>query len=206
MKLSHLFAALFAGAMLLAPGLISQTGGGVASAQSANQIALLDVAKVFAEHVRFKQEMEAIKKEAEAFGQYAQGQDTRLKQLMESLEGKTPGSLDYRKIDEEMARIRSETGVQSQLKQKEFVTREAKIFHKYYTEIQQVVADYAARNRVSLVLRWDSQTVEPTNRMSVQAAVNNSVVLQRGRDITPYVLQVVNKGQDQARVQGPLPR
>lgn len=206
MKLSYAIAGLMA-AMLLAPGVFSTVGGGNANAQSAGQIALLDVAEVFAKHIRFKQEMDAISKEAEAFQKYAQGQEAKLKQLFTSLEGKTPGSVEYRKIDEDMARIRSETQVQSALKQKDFIAREAKIYHKYYAEVQGIAADYATRNRISLVLRWNRQPVEKTDRLSVQAAVNNSIVLQRGRDITDYVLQVVNKGQvEQARTQGPLPR
>lgn len=208
MKLSFGIYAILAASLLFTPGLLSSSGQGTVQAQSANQIALLDVAKVFSENVRFKQDMEGMKGEAEKFQAYAQSQEARVKQLFEQLKQYSPGSPEYRKIDEDMARIRSETQVQSQLKQKELITREAKIYHKHYDEIQAIVAEYAARNSISLVLRWNSEPIKPLDRMSVQAGVNNSVVLQRGRDITETVILAVNgKQAAQARVPvGPTQR
>ncbi|QDU93386.1 OmpH family outer membrane protein [Lignipirellula cremea] len=167
------------------------------SAQSQSPVVVLDVSKVFKEHIRFKQDLQLMTKDAEAFQAYIQQQEIRVKALLEEQQGSRPGDPVYNRTDEEMTRIRSEVQVQSQLKKKELMMREAKVYFQYYNELQAEVGKFCDAQKISLVIRWNSEPIDQDDRVSVQQGVNNSIVYQRNLDITPLMIEKVNMGVPQ---------
>jgi len=172
-----------------------------AFAQSQSPVVVLDVSKVFKEHVRFKQELEQMANDAKQFQGYLQQQEGKLKALAEQRSAAKVGDPTYRQLDEEITRIQSEGQVQAQLKKKELMMREAKVYHQYYQELQGVVGRFCDEQKISLVIRWNSDPIDPENRVSVQQGVNNAIVFHRSLDITDLIIRLVNEGvpQQQAR-------
>jgi len=170
--------------------------GGLATAngQAKSPVVVLDVTKVFKEHRRFKQDIELMAKEAQGFQTYLQQQEARLKDLAAKGQAAKVGSPEYRQIDEDMTRIRSDVQVQSQLKKKELMLQEAKIYFQYYNELQEEVGKFADANGITLVMRWNSEPIDSSDRMSVQQGVNKPVVYQRNLDITQWVINKINEG------------
>jgi len=178
------------------------------SAKAANPVVVLDVAKVFKEHSRFKKDMEMMTGEAKAFQESLKQQEAQLRQLLEQRNLQKIGSPEYARLDEQMTRISSDGQVRVQMKKKELMVREAKIYYKYYAELQGYVTQFANQHGISLVLRWNSTEIDPDNRVSVQQGIARGVVYQRSLDITGLMIAKVNEGApaaDTARNPAPIP-
>ena len=64
--------------------------------------------------------------------------------------------------------------------------------------MQTVVSSVAASNGISLVIRFDSEDIDPTNRGEVIKGVNRAVVYHRQLDLTRMVSSAMNGQQAQA--------
>jgi len=173
-------------------GIVLTAVGSVA--QAANPVVVLDVAKVFKEHIRFKKDMEMMTSEAKAFQESLKQQETQLRQLAEQRNMHRVGTAEYIRFDEQMSRISSDGQVRAQMKKKELMVREAKIYYKYYVELQGFVTQFADQHGIGLVLRWNSAPIDPDNRVSVQQGIGGAVVYQRSLDITGLMVTKVNEG------------
>lgn len=197
-KTSH-WAILAAG--VLSVGLVAcyAFGQGVAPARAparpagGSAIALLDVNKIFEQHPRFKQMMDQMKADVERAETAVKAERQAIQKLMESLDSKK-GSAEYKRLEEEVTTRQGNLAVQIQLQKKEFLQREAKIYHNIYKEIQDEVADYCAANGIEMVLRFNSDPVDPDSPQSVLQKINQPVVMYRNdRDITLVILDILKK-------------
>ena len=103
-----------------------------------------------------------------------------------------PSSLEYKQMEEELARTQSDLQVKVGLKRKEFLEQEARVYYRVYREVEQAVALFAQRNRIGLVLRYNGDEMKEDDRASVLQGVNRAVVYQSNLDVTNFVLQQLN--------------
>jgi len=200
-----LSAVIAAGFLLTAAAAVPAHAQGDRGAAPASvpPVAVIDINRVFAEHLRFKQEMDFMKKDVEDFEAYLRQQQKRVQQMTEERANFKPTAPDYKRIDLEITQLTSDVNVQTQLKRKEFLQREARIYYNVYTELTNEVADFAMRNGITLVLRYNSQKIDPEDRTSVLQGVNNSVVFHHDLDITSFIIERINRGQAADRRGGP---
>ncbi len=193
MRINLSWATLVAGilAIVVSPALVHAQAP---PQQSAPSVVVIDISKVFKEHIRFKQQLEVMKTDVEGFEGYIRQERKRLTDKAEEVKRYNPGSPEYKRIEEEMARITSDLQVQTQLKRNEFMDREAKIYYNTYVEVSKLVQDFAMRSGIRLVLRYNSEEIDPTKRDSVLAGVNNAIVFQYKLDITDLIISEANKG------------
>ena len=71
--------------------------------------------------------------------------------------------------------------------------REAKIYYTVYQEVNDEVKYYSDRNGITMVLRFNGDPVDVNNRESVMREINKPIVYQNGVDITPKILEALNK-------------
>jgi len=198
-------------AALLACGLAAgpsyaQTGG--------TAVAVIDVPYIFKNHVRFKQQIEDIKKDIDAYKEVVTQQQTQLRTESEKLNQWKAGTKEYKDVEENIARMRVNFQLESAKRQKEFMEQEAKIYFNVYKEIEAAVADFAGRNRIGLVLRYSAEDMDPTKRESIMQGINKMVIYQNRLNITDIILDTLNRGTPQqvpvANQQGtiapPIPR
>jgi Skp family chaperone for outer membrane proteins len=162
--------------------------------QSGPSVVVIDVSRVFKEHIRFKQQLDVMKTDVEGFEGYIRQQRKVLTDLAEEVKRYNVGSPEYKQNEEKMARLTSDLQVQTQLKRNEFMDREAKIYYNTYVEVSKSVSDFAMRSGIRLVLRYNSEDIDPTKRDSVLAGVNNAIVFQHKLDITDLIIGELNKG------------
>jgi len=163
------------------------------STTSAGTIALIDVSLVFDKHGRFQAEMEAMKNEVKAYEQVLTTAQTDLRAQAEKMKQYQPGSDQYKKTEEDLARKSNELKLQSTLKRKEFLEREAEAYFRVYREIESVVGAFAQRNGITLVLRYSAQEINPKDRESVLRGINRPVVYRQPYlDITETILSHLN--------------
>jgi len=159
------------------------SGGGIS-------VALLDVSLIFQKHTRFKQMREAMMADVQKAENDAKAERDAIKGLMEQLRSLQPGSPDYKAMEEQIAVRQSNLEARVRLQRKEFVQREAKIYHYVYQEILQEVHYYAQSNRIAMVLRFSGETADVENPDTVIRYINRPVVWHNPQfDITNVILQ-----------------
>lgn len=179
-------------------------GAATAAAPAApKQVVVIDIAKVFKEFGAFNAQMESMKGEVDAYEEYLKSKQTELQALVEERGKFTANSDEYKAKDQQILQIQSQTSVEATTKRKEFMEREAQIYYAHYLIILRTIDEFAARNGITLVLRYNSDPIDPLNRQSIQQGVNNAIVFQRSCDITNFVIKTLNP-QAAATAQGTI--
>ena len=158
-------------------------------------VAVIDIGFILKNHARFIQQMDALKKEVATYEGDVSGERKRILGLRDQLASFKQGSLEYRKLEEDIARKISDTQIRNELKRKEVLEREAKIYLDTYNEIVAVVAEFADRNGIALVLRFNSKPIDPQDQRAVLEGVNRPIVYQRNLNITQIILDRINGTQ-----------
>ncbi len=163
-----------------------------AQSQGTN-VAVIDISQIFQQHQRFRSELETIKNAIKQFESSLGADRETLRQKSEQLKLLTSGTAEYRRVEGEFARMTSDVQVKMGLKKKEFLEQEAKIYYRAYLEIQSVIREFSERNRIGLVLRFNSENIDPQKRDSVLGGINRAIVFQDRLNITGEILAMLNR-------------
>lgn len=155
-------------------------------------VVVIDIGAVFKDHVRFNREMEVMKKDVAEFENFVRDESERIKKLNEQLKQYNPGTPNYVAMEKDIHQKYADLQVQMSLKKKQFMEQEAKLYYNVYDEVTRVVARFANEYGINLVLRYNSEPIDPKDRSSVLAGVNNPIVFQRNLDITTAILAIIN--------------
>ncbi len=159
----------------------------------AGPVALVDISYVFKNHSGFNGAMEQMKNEVKAFEEQFRARQQALAKERDRMNQFNPGSQNYVSLERSIADQAAKLQVDMQLKKKEFLEREAKLYYQVYMEVTEAIREYADMNRISLVLRHNGDKIDPNDRASVLQGVNRAIVYQRGLDITRPILDRVNR-------------
>ena len=162
-----------------------------ASAQDAGRVAILDVAKVFKENASFDAKVKAIKAEADKLKLQITAEQDRIKAEVMKLRGMEAGPKRNQMeadLEQQHTRLRTLT----RQNESELLNREARVYFDTYQEMQAVVESMAKQYGLSLVLRFDSESIDPNNRNEVIKGVNRAVVFHRQLDLTSEVSKQLN--------------
>ena len=188
-------------AVLVAPVLAAGLTASTALAQQGppqqapTGIALLDVSRVFKEHIRFNADINRMKAEVQAEEAKMKQRAEDLQQRVEVMKTLTPGSPDYERGEEDLAKRRAEMTVDVQLQRKQFLQKEAKIYHMVYREVQQEVEYLATRYGIAAVLRFSNEEANVEQPDEVLRNINKSVVwFAPNLDITNDIIRALNNG------------
>jgi|TARA_B110000263_G_scaffold234819_1_gene232763 Skp family chaperone for outer membrane proteins len=162
--------------------------------RSGTTVAVVDIAVVMENNTKFKSMLESIQVEINQFDKTLETARTQVTSMVEELKGYNPGTAAYSQLEERIAKIQSDVQVQMQLKRKNVLLKEAKVFHECYTGVQKTIGTFCEHNGISLVLNYDSKAINPQSRESVLKGVNRDIVYQRSLNITKYIVDAVNKG------------
>jgi Skp family chaperone for outer membrane proteins len=177
-----------------APGARPPVAAPAAAAPAGTSVAVIDVAFIFKNHVRFNAQMNDMKRDIEGFDASIRGEQQNFAKKREQLTQFNPSSDQYKKAEEDLAHIKSDLDIKVAVKRREFLEQEAKIYYGIYREIEEAVAIFAQQNRIGLVLRYSGDEMKPDDRASVLQGVNRPVVYQDRLDITQHVLGRLNAG------------
>jgi Skp family chaperone for outer membrane proteins len=165
-----------------------------APAQAGTSVAVIDIAFIFKNHVRFNGQMNDMKRDIEAFDAQMREESQKLAKKQEVMQGFTPTSAEFKRADEELAHLKSDFQIRVQAKKREFLELEAKVYYGIYREVEESVAIFAQRNGIGLVLRYTGDEMKADDRASVLQGVNKPVVYQDRLDITQHILNQLNAG------------
>lgn len=186
-RISFLWATLVASLLLLClPHARAQ------SPARGTNIGLIDINYIFKNHRRFKMTMDNIKKDIETFETHLRNEQKKIQQSTERLKSLTAGSAEYNQLETQIAGMHTQLQLDTARKRKEILDREAKVYYGAYREIEEAVAKFAHRYGFGLILRFNSEPMDPSKRESVLAGVNRPVVFQHNKNITQQILKELN--------------
>jgi Skp family chaperone for outer membrane proteins len=170
---------------------------GATTAQAQSNVAIIDLSYIFKEHIGFKAQTERMKADVQAAEENLKNERDSLASLLKEFQEAPPvkkGSQEYKQMEEDLAKRQADLQIAVQLRKKEFMEREAKIYYSVFKEIMQEVKYHCEQNRVIMVLRFNGDPVDPTDPQSILKELNKSVVYyQEQIDITPIILGNLNK-------------
>ncbi len=158
-------------------------------------VAVVDISYIFKKHDRFRTTMESMKKEMETIEGELKGDREKVAQKEEQRNQYNAGTPEFKKFDEEVARMTADFQLKMGRLRKDFLEREAKVYYSTYLEVVSAVDQYAKRRDIGLVIRFNGEQVDGNKREDVLREINKPVVWQDQVDITPDVLALLNRDQ-----------
>lgn len=187
MKNKRWIAAFFA---CLAVAFLTNTS--TVSAQT--KVAIVDVGLIFKSHPQFSQKLAALKQEADQFQQGALQAQQQLMKKAELLKQYTPDSAEFKNAETQLAQEQVAMEVEQRDKMRALMKREAKLHYDTYAEVHGLVGQLCESQGIQLVLRYNSEEMNPKNPGSVMQRVNGSVVFHNpGNDITNLIVGRINQ-------------
>lgn len=183
----------------LAQDVARPAAGGVpkaaAAAPNGTNVAVIDIAHIFKNHVRFNSQMKALESEAQVFQGWMQGREKELQDMKEHLKDFKAGTPDFQKAEEKLANEGTQYQLEVRRRQQEVFQREAGIYYDSYAELETTVATFAQRNKIGIVLKFNREPIKRDDRNSVMQGLARPVVYHYGLDISNFILTELNKGQ-----------
>lgn len=179
-----------------APAAGAPAAGGPSPGQNAPRfgVAVVDVTYIFKNYQRFNAMMNQMKTDVENTEKALAEERKLINAEVESLNGKfAPGTPEFQREDDRITELKTKFNLKMTKQRKEFLDREAKIYYQAHLETNDAVKYYALRHNLGLVLRFNGDPIDPNDRQDVLRAINNPVVFQNGIDITPDVLNDLNR-------------
>lgn len=160
------------------------------------KIGLVDMARVFKEYKKFLALRDGLKATMETRMQEAQAIATEAKEISEVMKQLKPGSAQFIQKESRLAELTTQFQTKQKIAQAEYVREEAKIFEQIYVEARDVIKLYSEHFKYTLVLRFNSQSLDPEdkNPQSVANSLNKLVVYHRTQDdITDAIIEYLNR-------------
>lgn len=169
-------------------------------------VAVVDIPYIFKNYEKFKATSESMKNEMETIDASVKAERANLAKAEQLRNSFQQGSAEYKKHDEELARMMAEFQLKTSKLQKDFMERQAKLYYQTYLEVSQAVNNYAKSQNIGLVMRFNGEPVDANNRQQVMNDINKHVVAQNNIDITPDILLILNRDAQRAPQQPAVTR
>ncbi|MCC9602557.1 OmpH family outer membrane protein [Stieleria sp. JC731] len=179
-------------AAVLAPGLMATQ----AQAQNTepHRVAVVDVASIFKNHPGIRSQVKKIEADLKAFDAELKEKREQLRLSAAKLKDLTPGTPDYAALEEQITDMDAKLRLEMNRKRKELADAEAKIYFDNYQHIAAGVKFLAGHYKINLVLRYNSEEMEPGVGESVIRGVMKNIVYHDDQlDMTPGVMQYLDR-------------
>ncbi len=172
------------------------TVAGPSQTRAGGGIALIDLSYVFENHPGFKQQLESLKQNVQTFEQELKQQQQQISSQRQQIASYKPGSQEYKRLDEVTTKQLAGLRVKMELKRKDVMEDEARVYYETYNEVLRVVQAIAESRGLNLVLRFDRESPQlagGSDPRETLKLVNRPVIYQRQLDISNLVIQELNR-------------
>lgn len=200
MKTTLCFATVVA--VLFSLGFATQSSYGQTAG---TRVAVIDIPYILKNYQPFKDELEKSQKNHADLRRWAAEEGQKIRAEMSKLQQYKAGSPEYKTAEERIAEMQLRLKLEGAKREKAFIEAEAQAYYATYKKIEGVVADFAFRNQISLVLRFSREDINSADTRSIMSGVNRFVVFQNRLDITDLVKDALDRASvaDRGGVGGP---
>lgn len=164
------------------------------SATAQTKVVLIDVGMVFKNHPNFSQQLAALKTEADQFRVKADQVRQRLAKQNEELGLYQIGSDEYKALASKLAQEAAAINVEQNSQLHALMSREARLHFDTYKQVTGVIQEYCQQRGIQLVLRYNSERMDPAIPQSIMDKVNGSVVYHKpNKDVTAEIIRRVQQ-------------
>lgn len=193
-------AAVLAALQAISPEAAAQQRTAPGGQAGGAQLALLDLAYIFANHVKFKQLSDALRRDVEAAEAELKNNKAALQKMADQLESYNRGTPEYRQLEEDITKRQAEISVQVNVQKRDFFEQEAKMYYTVYQEVMEQVRYYCDKHGILLVMRFNGDPFDENDPQGIQKELNKAVLYHNKMiDITPYILDAVNPPRGNGR-------
>ncbi|MEL7338019.1 MAG: OmpH family outer membrane protein, partial [Planctomycetota bacterium] len=154
----------------------------------------VDVAYIFKNHDLIKKEIESVQSQTDQFQEQFNAKREEMKTAVDQLKSFRAGSPEFAAQEEMIAGLDSQLRLQMTRKRKELADAEAKIYYDNYQLITQSVKAIAEFYKYDLVLRYNSEKMDPAEGATVIRGVMKSVIYQApNMDMTKGVMEYLTR-------------
>ena len=139
-------------------------------------IAVVDIASIFKNYQKFKMQMDQMKQKVDVAENDIKKDQEACKQEMEQIKTYNASSPDYKKLEDDMLKKQGDLNLKVSLQKKDFMEQEGRIYFDVSREIDDAVKQLAAKNNITLVLRFNGDPVDPVDRNDILRGINKSIV------------------------------
>ncbi len=172
---------------------VAQNGGGQPAQYAGTRVAVISVGRIFQNHARFKEQMNALKQEMQAASSEIQAEKAKLMKLEEARNQFARGTPDYNNRDDQLTAEKARLAVEFKKRDEAFMRENAQIYYNVYAEIMQLTQYYCQQRGCDIAIRIDDMPFDPQRPETLQPILGKSVVWHnQALDITDYVLAEIN--------------
>lgn len=165
-----------------------------AAPASRNGTALVDMVEIMKNSARFNHSMEQLKKEYESKAQELKTDGERGNQLTEEFRKMPAGSPQQKQLEQQILKMRADYELKGKKVTEEIRDLESKIVLGLTDEVKGELERFSRANGVQLILRYDPTPPELTDPRMILQEIHKPIVYQSGSDVTPAVLDLLNRG------------
>lgn len=190
---------IYAGVSVVLAGLLGfswaqgrGTLGADESRITTNDIAVVDLAKVFDSHKRLSEKREEVRRGAQSIKDKLTALSEEVKKLQEELKIHKQGSSDHTRVQKELQQKAAAMQKYQKEQAQELQNEEATIFMDTYRQISEAIQRIAEARGLRLVLRYEAEHRDSNDPKKLFNSINRQVLFEKGLDITDEVVQAVN--------------
>jgi Skp family chaperone for outer membrane proteins len=155
--------------------------------------ALVDMSVITKHAARFNQAMEQLKAEYTAKAEELRKEGERGNQLTEKLRAMPSGSPERKQLEQDILKMRADFELNGKRVTDRIRDSETQIILGLIQDLRGEMERYARANNVKLILRHDPTPPELTDPRMILQEIHKPIVYQRGSDVTPAILEALNR-------------
>lgn len=154
---------------------------------------VVDTSAIAQNSVRLKQAMDALKADYKNKAEELKKEGQRGQQLTEEARKHPAGSNERKELEQQVLKLRADFELHGKRVNDDTREREMKIVYSLMMELNEELTRYAQANGQQLILRFDPTQADLSNTRAILAEIQRPIVYQRGADITPTILEALNR-------------
>ncbi|MEX0978746.1 MAG: OmpH family outer membrane protein [Pirellulales bacterium] len=155
---------------------------------------LVDVSVIMKHSARFNQSMDRLKQEYESKALELKKEGERGNQLTEELRKMPANSPERKQLEQQVLKARADYELKGKKVTEDIRDNESKIVLGMMGDLKGELERYARANGVQLILRNDPTPPELTDPRMILQEIHKPIVYQSGADVTPAILEAMNRG------------
>ncbi|WP_147867147.1 OmpH family outer membrane protein [Stieleria maiorica] len=171
------------------------------TASTGHRVAVIDVGYVFKNLPAIQAQINKVKAELERHETEIKQKREELNQAALRLKSLKIGTPEYARQEEHVADLDSKLRLDMRRRHSDLGEAEAKIYYDNYQRIRAAVKAVAVHNHINLVLRFNSEAVDPHQGDSAAREIMRNVVYQDNAiNLTDTVMRYLERSDDGAQV------
>jgi Skp family chaperone for outer membrane proteins len=155
---------------------------------------LVDVSEIMKHSARFNQSMDRLKQEYESKALELKKEGERGNQLTEELRKLPANSPERKQLEQQILKLRADYELKGKKVTEDIRDNESKIVLGMMAELKTELERFGVANAVQLILRNDPTPPELTDPRMILQEIHKPIVYQSNSDVTPAILEAMNRG------------